>query len=127
VRILIVDDLADNRELYATYFQLEGFDVDVAADGEEALRRVDAVMPDIIVMDLAMPMLDGWETTRRIKTNPRTRSIPIVILTAVHEELELARARAAGADVICRKPCLPSELGERIGEALGSKLKFHRK
>lgn len=130
MRILIVDDLADNRELYATYFQLEGFDVDLAGDGEEALRRVDAMMPDIIVMDLSMPVLDGWEATRRLKTNPRTASIPVVVLTAIHEELELARARAAGANVICRKPCLPSELGARVGEALGSSnpaLKSHRK
>lgn len=116
MRILIVDDLADNRELYATYFQLEGFDVDLACDGEDALRKVDAVMPDVIVMDLSMPVLDGWEATRRLKANPRTGHIPIVVVTAIHEELELARAKAAGANVICRKPCLPSELGARVDE-----------
>lgn len=130
MRILIVDDRADNRELYATYFQIEGFDVDLASDGEEALRKVDAVMPDVIVMDLSMPVLDGWETTRRLKSNPRTAPIPVVVLTAIHEELELARARAAGANVICRKPCLPTELGARIDEALGasrSRLKSRRK
>lgn len=127
MRILIVDDLADNRDLYETYFKLDGFEVDVASDGEEALRQVDAVMPDVIVMDLSMPKLDGWETTRRLKTNPRTRAIPIVILTAVHEELELARVRAAGADVICRKPCLPSELGERIDELLPREVRSRRK
>lgn len=122
-----MDDLADNRELYATYFELEGFDVDLASDGEEALRQVDAVMPDVIVMDLSMPNLDGWETTRRLKTNPRTCAIPIVILTAVHEELELARVRAAGADVICRKPCLPSELGDRIAEVVRRDVRSRRK
>lgn len=122
-----MDDLADNRELYATYFKLDGFDVDVAEDGEEALARVDAVVPDVIVMDLAMPKVDGWEATRLFKTNPRTRSIPIVVLTGLQDELQLARARAAGADVICRKPCLPSELRERIEEALGRKLASRKK
>jgi two-component system, cell cycle response regulator DivK len=116
VRILIVDDLEDNRELYATYFKLEGFEVDLAGDGREALRRVDVTKPDVIVMDLSMPILDGWEATRLLKTNPRTRAVPIVVLTAIHDEDQLARARAAGADVICKKPCLPKELGARVGE-----------
>jgi two-component system, cell cycle response regulator DivK len=127
VRILIVDDLADNCELYATYFRLEGFDVDTAGDGEEALAKVDAAMPDIIVMDLSMPKLDGWETTRRLKSNPRTQGIPIVVLTGLHEELHLARARAAGADFVCLKPCLPSELGARIAETLQRRVTSHRK
>ena len=114
MRILIVDDLADTCELYAEYFALEGHVVDQASDGYEALARVDAQMPDVVVMDLSMPNLDGWEATRLLKTNPRTRAIPVVVLTAVHDDGELDRARAAGADLICRKPCLPSELHARV-------------
>lgn len=114
MRILIVDDLADNRELYAAYFELEGHVVDQAGDGHEALARVAAQMPDVVVMDLSMPILDGWEATRRLKTNPRTRAIPVIVVTALHDDAELDRARCAGADVICRKPCLPSELRERV-------------
>lgn len=114
MRILIVDDLVDNRELYAAYFELEGHVVDQAGDGHQALARVDANMPDVVVMDLSMPLLDGWEATRLIKTNPRTRAIPVVVVTAIHDAAELARARAAGADVICRKPCLPSELHHSV-------------
>lgn len=116
MRILIVDDLVDNRELYAAYFELEGHVVDQACDGHDALRRVDAEMPDVVVMDLTMPNLDGWEATRLLKSNPRTRAIPIVILTAVDDDVALDRVRAAGADQVCRKPCLPSELRRRLDE-----------
>jgi two-component system cell cycle response regulator DivK len=126
VRILIVDDLVDNRELYAAYFELEGHVVDQAGNGHEALACVDAAMPDVIVMDLSMPVMDGWEATRLIKSNPRTQMIPIVVLTGVDDDVLLDRVRAAGADSICKKPCLPSELRKRITATLtpsGSRLK----
>ena len=117
-RLLIVDDLADNRELYAAYFELAGFVVDQAVDGEDALAVVARQPPTIIVMDLSMPRLDGWEATRLIKTNPRTKRIPIVVLTALSDPDALQRARAAGADAVCTKPCLPNALLEKVERLL---------
>jgi CheY-like chemotaxis protein len=123
VRVLIVDDLLDNRELYASYLELSGVDVEQARDGAEALAAVDTKTPDVIVMDLAMPRVDGWEATRRIKSNPRTKHVYVIILTARSEQDDLDRARLAGADEICMKPCLPSELLRRI-ELLSAKVKI---
>jgi two-component system cell cycle response regulator DivK len=106
----VVDDLEDNRHLYATYFAYAGFRVAVAEDGEEALARVAKEKPDLIVMDLSMPRMDGWEATRLIKSNPRTKDIIVVVVTGHATTDDLHRARAAGADAICTKPCLPQDL-----------------
>lgn len=118
MRILIVDDLEDNRELYATYFEIEGHHVEQAVDGEDGLAHVAASPPDVIVMDLAMPKLDGWEATRRLKGNPRTREIPVIVVTASDHEVDLERAREAGADAIVKKPCVPRDLAKVIDRVL---------
>src|SRR5438128_12368296 len=75
-RVLVVDDQADNRDLYSTHLRRAGFEVLAAADGLEALARVVARRPDAIVIDLAMPRVDGWEVTRRLKAAAATRDIP---------------------------------------------------
>lgn len=118
-RILVVDDLEDNRELYTAFLTSAGFDVEQACDGVDALERVASRPPALIVMDLSMPRLDGWETTRILKSDPRTRSIRIFALTAHVDEEDLARARAAGADDVGTKPMLPRELLERVQALLG--------
>src|SRR5262245_50539129 len=78
--ILIVDDSADTREMYSEVFRDSGLRVVLAANGEDAVGTVSAVKPDLVIMDLAMPVLDGWEATRRIKAQPDTRHIRVIAL-----------------------------------------------
>ena len=117
--VLVVDDLEDNRELYASYFTLEGFSVDHARDGREALAKIEKAKPDLVLMDLEMPGMDGLEATRRLKADPHTRGIVVIVLTGRLSPDDLRDAWAAGADDICPKPFLPEEMVGRIRRVLG--------
>ena len=108
--VLVVDDVEDNRELYGVYFTFAGFRVAQAADGEEALARVAKEKPDLVIMDLSMPRMDGWEATRLIKSNPRTKSVIVIVVTGHATPHDLDRAKAAGADEVLTKPCVPEAL-----------------
>jgi CheY-like chemotaxis protein len=111
--VLIVDDAADARELYAEYLEFCGFRVATAADGMQALLMAQQDVPDLIVMDLNMPIVDGWQAIRELKANPRTAHVPVVAVSA-HSGEPAARAREAGAEVCLAKPCLPSQLARAI-------------
>jgi two-component system cell cycle response regulator DivK len=116
--VLIVDDVKDNRTVYVLYLKFSGFRIAEAENGEEAVRQAEALLPDIIVMDLSLPVMDGWEATRRLRRDPRTKRIPIVVLTG-HALPEYARtAREAGCDLVITKPCLPDQLLEAIRRIL---------
>ena len=116
--VLIVDDVKDNRTVYVLYLKFSGFRVAEAENGVEAIRQAEALLPDIIVMDLSLPVMDGWEATRRLRRDPRTKRIPIVVLTG-HALPEYARtAREAGCDLVITKPCLPDQLLEAIRRIL---------
>ncbi len=110
--ILLVDDFADNREMYADYLTFSGFEVAEAADGIEALDKAFALRPDLIVMDLSLPGLDGWEATRRIKDDARTRDIPVVAVTGHALTGHEKKAKDAGCDAFLPKPCQPQDLLE---------------
>lgn len=112
--ILIVDDLADQRELYAGYLRHEGFDVIEAANGFEAIGLAVDLLPDAVVMDLAMPGLDGFDCTRVLKAMSVTRRIPVLAMTAHGEYLPSEWADTAGCDAFLRKPLLPSQLATEI-------------
>jgi two-component system, cell cycle response regulator DivK len=105
--ILIVDDNAESRTLYSMYFNAAGFLVEEAGQGFQGMEKVFKLSPDIILMDLLMPALDGWETIRLLKNRPRTRGIPIIALTGDTKESDLKLARNAGCDLLLLKPCLP--------------------
>jgi two-component system, cell cycle response regulator DivK len=109
-RVLVVDDVEDNRDLYATYFEHHGFQADQACDGEEALAKVAATTPDVVIMDLCMPKLDGWQATRLIKADPRTKAVIVVVVTGNAMAANVAAAHEAGADAVCTKPCIPKDL-----------------
>ncbi len=109
-RILIVDDAEDTRVLYAAFLSFSGLTVEEASDGEMALDSIAKSPPDLVVMDLAMPRVDGWETTRLIKSNPRTQKVRVIVVTSNAMPDQVARARAAGADEVLTKPCLPEAL-----------------
>ncbi len=112
--ILLVDDFQDNREMYALYLTYTGFRVAEARDGREALEQAFALQPDLVVMDLSLPELDGWEATRRLKSDERTRHIPVIALTSHALEGFSEGARAAGCDAFITKPCLPEQLLQEI-------------
>jgi CheY-like chemotaxis protein len=111
--ILIVDDYPDCREMYAMYLGLAGFRVHKARDGFEALELAREELPDLILMDLGLPGIDGCEATRRLKQDDLTRGIPVVALTA-QAPLSADSLAAAGFESVITKPCLPDELADHV-------------
>ena len=112
--VLVVDDFEDNRAMFAEFLRYSGFDVIEAADGAEAIDKATKSLPDIVVMDLSLPVLDGWEATRRIKHAPGTCHIPIVALTGNVLDDHSEEAREAGCDRFLTKPCLPEVLLDAV-------------
>jgi CheY-like chemotaxis protein len=119
--VLVVEDYQDAREMYAAYLQFSGYDVAEATDGAQAIERTLELMPDIILMDLALPKMDGWEATRRLKSDGRTRHIPIVALTGHALAGHAEGARQAGCDSFVTKPCLPDALVAEIERMLAGR------
>ncbi|GAC1525960.1 MAG: response regulator [Polyangiales bacterium] len=111
-RVLVVDDFADNRELYASTLAVAGFVVEEAENGQEALDAIALRRPGVVVMDLSMPVLDGWEATRRIKADAATAGIVVIAVTGHATKIGIERAKASGADAVVAKPCLPQDLLE---------------
>jgi CheY-like chemotaxis protein len=108
--VLIVEDEVDLRHLYAEELVLGGFDVMEAGNGEDAIASISSREPDVVLMDLSLPIVDGWEATRRLKADGRTAHIPVVALTAHDGSGELQRATRAGCDWFVPKPCPPDAL-----------------
>ena len=108
--ILVVDDYQDAREMYAEYLQFSGFRVAEARNGNEAVAQALSLRPDLILMDLSLPGMDGWEATRVLKADDRTRHIPVVALTGHALAGASEGARKAGCDSFVTKPCLPDDL-----------------
>ena len=117
--VLVVDDFADNREMYSEYLTYSGYDVIEAKNGKEAIEAAQARSPDIIIMDLSLPVMDGWEATRRLKADGRTREIPVVALTGHALAGHSQGAREAGCDSFVTKPCIPADLEAEIRRVLG--------
>lgn len=112
--VLVVDDFVDNREMYVEYLEHVGFRVLEASDGAGAIAIARAEKPSVIVMDLSLPGIDGWEATRVIKSDPTTRDIAVIVLTGHAEAKSKERAIAAGCDAFVTKPCLPSDVAEEV-------------
>jgi CheY-like chemotaxis protein len=108
--VLLVDDAEDARDMYAEFFSSVGLRVAVAVDGDHALWKVVSLKPQVIVMDLALPVIDGWAAIREIKRHPKTKHIPVIALTGHVTPSARERAEDAGADVVLTKPCRPNEL-----------------
>ena len=116
--MLIIDDAEDNREIYAFFLRHDGFHVEVAADGEAGLGLAQQGHFDVIVMDLTMPRMDGWEATRRLKADAQTKGVPIIILTGYPATRGAGEAQSAGSDSYLTKPCLPATLAAEIRRLL---------
>ena len=119
--VLVVDDYADAREMYAESLLVSGFRVAEADDGVSAIEQAQALTPDVILMDLSLPGMDGWEATRRLKADPRTSHIPVVALTGHAMVSALEQARLAGCDRIVVKPALPDDVVEEVRQAISKK------
>ena len=119
--ILVVDDYDDAREMYAEYLVFCGFRVAEARNGNEALEQAFTLKPDLILMDLSLPGMDGWEATRQLKGDDRTRNIPVVALTGHALAGASEGAKRAGCDSFVTKPCLPDALVAEIQRMLSAK------
>jgi two-component system cell cycle response regulator DivK len=118
--VLVVDDMDDGREICAEYLAFRQYRVATAVDGFEALAKAAELLPDIILMDLSLPGIDGWETTRRLKGDDLTRHIPVVALTAHALRSAHDQAVEAGCDAVITKPVLPRDLEAEIRRILAA-------
>jgi two-component system cell cycle response regulator DivK len=107
--ILLIEDVEDNRDLVVQILESE-YTVVEARDGQEGLDKARTVRPDLILLDLALPKMDGWEAARRLKADPSLKAIPIIALTAYAMEGDEARALEAGCNAYVAKPILPKDL-----------------
>ena len=118
--ILVVDDYQDAREMYAVYLQFSGFRVAEARNGNEAVTQAFSLRPDLILMDLSLPGMDGWEATRLLKADDRTKHIPVVALTGHALAGASEGAKKAGCDSFVTKPCLPDDLVVEVRRMLSA-------
>ena len=118
--VLVVDDFEDAREMYAEYFAFSGFRIAQARDGAEALAKAFELIPHVILMDLSLPGMDGWEATRRLKADPRTKHIPVIAVTGHALTGFSESALKAGCDSFVTKPCLPETLVAEVRRLLAA-------
>lgn len=120
-RVLVVDDDEVIRQLIAVNLQLEGFEVATAVDGQDCLDKVAEVAPDVITLDVMMPRLDGWVTAVRLRENPATRDIGVVMITARAQDHDVRRGHEIGVDAYITKPFDPNDLIRTVRELAAAK------
>lgn len=116
--VLVVDDNQHAREMLADLLQFHGFAVEEATNGHEAVEKAERLRPAVVLMDLAMPLLDGWRATAELKSRAATRAIPVIVVTAYAPPEEEERARKAGCDALLTKPVHLHELITEIRRVL---------
>ena len=119
-RVLVVDDDAVIRQLICVNLELEGFEVHTAIDGQDALDKVVEVDPAVVTLDIMMPRLDGWATAARLRENPETAHIKVVLLSARAQEADLRRGKGLGVDAYLTKPFDPDDLVTTVRRLSGS-------
>ncbi len=117
IRVLLVEDNEMNRDMLSRRLQRRGFEVLIAVDGEAGIRMAESEQPDLILMDMSLPLIDGWDATRQIRSNPVTQQIPILALTAHAMDGEREKAIAVGCNDYDTKPVELDRLLKKI-EAL---------
>jgi CheY-like chemotaxis protein len=113
-KILLVEDNEMNRDMLSRRLTRNGFEVVIAVNGQEGVDLAASSMPDLILMDMSLPILDGWEATRQVKANPATKAIPVIALTAHAMVADKEKALAAGCDEFDTKPVELPRLLEKI-------------
>ena len=119
-KILVVEDTEDNRQILRDLLGMAGYDMIEANDGAEGVAQATAHKPDLILMDIQMPVMDGYEATRQIKANPDLKAIPIVAVTSYALSGDEEKARAAGCDGYIAKPYSPRQMLAKVREILGA-------
>ncbi|NLG99725.1 MAG: response regulator [Chloroflexi bacterium] len=117
-KILIADDEPDIRDLVAFTLRFAGHEVHAVGNGEEALKAAPEIMPDLILMDVRMPRMTGYEACEKMKADPRISDIPVVFLSAKGQDTEIRTGLEVGAEEYLLKPFAPSELTEKVSELL---------
>ena len=123
--VLLVDAYPDAREMYAEYLEFSGFEIVQAGNGVEAIERAHDSHPDVILMDLSLPVMDGWEATRRLKADDTTKDIPVLAVTGHALSGVSHDAKKAGCDGFITKPCLPEDLVAEIRKVLAGTRSAH--
>jgi two-component system, cell cycle response regulator DivK len=118
-RILLIEDHEDNRRIVRDLLTPAGYEVIEAVTGEDGVAMADSHRPDLILMDIQLPVLDGYETTRRIKADPALKHIPVIAVTSYALSGDEAKTKAAGCDGYVAKPFSPRQLLAKINEFLG--------
>ena len=118
-KILVAEDERDIRELIGFTLRYAGLDVTLTKNGVEAVEQAPIIQPDLIMLDVRMPKMTGYEACRALKSNPSTSKIPIVILSAKGQDGEIQEGKEAGADHYIVKPFAPDRLTERVKDILG--------
>jgi CheY-like chemotaxis protein len=121
MKVLVVDDTNTLRSLVQIYLLAHGFEFAEAQDGAEALEKVRALRPDVVVSDVRMPVMDGFELCAAIRSDPSLRDIPVVLLTMLGDEASRERGRLVGANAFLTKPISPDKLRDAVRAALGAK------
>lgn len=121
-KILVVEDNELNRDMLTRRLLRKGYETVIAVDGREGIQKAHSEKPDLILMDMSLPLLDGWEATRQIKASPETRTIPIIALTAHAMAGDRERALQAGCDDYDTKPVEFSRLLEKIEALLAKRI-----
>jgi two-component system cell cycle response regulator DivK len=119
-RVLLVEDNEDNRTVYRTILEHFGYEVIEARNGEDGVRMARQDSPDLILMDISIPLIDGWEATRMLKGDPATAEIPIIALTAHALATDRAKAREVGCDGYLAKPCEPRRVVAEVEKFIGA-------
>jgi CheY-like chemotaxis protein len=119
--ILVVDDYSDGRDIVCCVLANEGFETIEATNGHDALEQVREHLPDVVVLDLALPGIDGWEVARLIKADRATAGVRLLGFTAHAEKTALQRAREAGCDAVLTKPCAPRALVQSVRDLLAAR------
>jgi two-component system cell cycle response regulator DivK len=118
--LLIVDDYPDALDIWAIYLRSLGYEISTASDGEEALAQAYRLRPDLIVLDLELPRISGYDVAKRLRADSETQHIPLIAATGYSHESQLDRAREAGFDEVVVKPCDPDALVQVIERLLQS-------
>lgn len=120
-RVLVADDDVDNRSIAQKILEVAGYQVVLASNGLEVLEIASKQKVDLILLDLSMPKMSGWEAARRLRERPELNQIPIVAFTAHAMTGDSLRARASGCDDYISKPCVPQEMAEKVKRCLEQK------
>ena len=123
-RVLIVDDDKVIQQLLEVNLELEGYEIAKASDGEEALQQVEAFRPELVLLDVMMPKMDGREVCRRIKSNADTKGIPVIFLSARAQEMDVSSGLELGASAYVTKPFDPVDLIETVQKVLDGQTVF---